>query len=82
MYEATRYRWHAGTRITQYSFVISVVDTFVKQIYIADRWYKVGDRWAFDGKEAEGEKFQKLIGKRIPEKYRKQGMASPVVYKK
>lgn len=82
LYEATRYRWHAGTRITQYSFVISVVDTFVKQIYIVDRWYKVGDRWAFDGKEAEGEKFQKLIGKRIPEKYRKQGMASPVVYKK
>lgn len=82
LYEATRYRWSASDRITHYSFVISVIDTVVQQVYIVDRWQKNGDRWEFFGKEANGEEYQKLIGKRIPEKYRKKGMASPVVYKK
>ena len=82
LYEATRYKWLAGERIAQYSFVLSVIATYVKQIYIVDRWYKEGDRWAFEGREANGEEFKSLIGKRIPEKYRKKGMASPVVYKK
>lgn len=82
LYEATRYRWSASDRITHYSFVISVIDAIVQKVYIVDRWQKSGDRWEFFGREASGEDFQKLIGKKIPEKYRKKGMASPVVYKK
>ena len=82
LYEATRYKWLAGNKITQYSFVISVIDTIVKEVYIVDKWEKNDGRWEFFGKEASGEAYQKLIGKRIPKKYRKKGMASPVVYKK
>jgi hypothetical protein len=82
LYEATRSKWHAGDKIAQYSFVLSVIDTVVQQVYVAERWQKSGDRWEFFGREATGEAYQCLIGKRIPEKYRKKGMASPVVYKK
>ena len=82
LYEATRYKWVASARITQYSFVLSVINGIVKQVYIVDRWSKCGSRWEFFGREAEGEEFESLIGKKIPQKYRKKGMASPVVYKK
>ena len=33
------------------------------------------------GREAKGIEFDKLIGKRIPEKYRDPGNANPVLYK-
>lgn len=82
LYEATRYKWNAGDRITSYSFVLSVVNTYVREVYIAERWKKEGNRWLFEGHKAEGEVYENLIGKRIPYKYRKKGMASPVVYKK
>lgn len=82
LYEATRYKWRAGNRIVGYSFVLSVVNTYVRAVYIVERWKKEGERWWFEGHKAEGEIYENLIGKKIPYKYRKKGMASPVVYKK
>ena len=84
LYEATRREWRAGERITQYTFVLSVINQIVQAVYIVDRWNWVPDkkRWEFFGREATGPKFDELIGKTIPEKYRKPGMASPIVYKK
>ena len=81
LYEATRYKWKAGDRIARYSFVLSVVNTYVREVYIVERWKKEGERWWFEGHKAEGEIYENLIGKRIPYKYRKKGMASPYVYK-
>ena len=37
------------------------------------------DRWGFEGREIHGQEIEKLIGKRIPEKYRGQ---NPVQYKR
>ncbi len=87
LYEATRFAWRAGKRIRNYKYVISVIDKIVKAVYVVDDWQMVtsGDcegRYEFFGKPATDPVIDKLIDKIIPEKYRKQGMASPVVYKK
>ena len=87
LYMATNRFWYAGDRISRYTYVVSVVDQIVQRVYIADEWFKFSDgryagRWGFFGKVANGEEFDKLIGKRIPEKYRVPGNASPVLYKK
>ena len=86
LYISTNRFWRAGERISQHSYVISVVDQIVQRVYIADTWYRFSDglwaeRWGFFGREAKGEEFQKLIGKRIPEEYRVRGNANPVLYK-
>ena len=86
LYASTRRFWRAGERISEYSYVVSVVDQVVQRVYIADTWYRFSDgrwaeRWGFFGREAKGEEFQKLIGKRIPEEYRVRGNANPVLYK-
>ena len=87
LYESTKRYWRAGEKISDYTYVLSVVDQIVQRVYIADTWFKFSDgqwagRWGFFGREAKGEAFDKLIGKRIPEKYRVPGNASPVLYKK
>lgn len=87
LYESTKRFWRAGKRISGYAFVISVVDQIVQRVYIADTWFKFSDgewkgRWGFFGREAKGKEFEELIGKRIPEDYRKVGTANPVQYKR
>jgi len=86
LYIATNRFWRAGEKISDYTYVVSVVDQIVQRVYIADAWYKFSDgryagRWGFFGREAKGEEFEKLIGKRIPETYRTRGNANPVLYK-
>ena len=87
LYESTKRFWRAGEKISDYTYVVSVVNQIVQRVYIADTWFKFSDggwenRWGFFGREAKGEEFDKLIGKRIPEKYRVPGNANPVLYKK
>lgn len=84
LYESTKRYWRAGEKIADYTYVISVVDQIVQRVYVVDMWFKFSDgewteRWGFFGREAKGEEFEKLIGKRIPEKYRVQ---NPILYKK
>ena len=86
LYVSTNRFWRAGEKITEYTFVLSVVDQVVQRVYIADTWFKFSDgewvgRWGFWGREAKGEEFETLIGKRIPEQYRIRGNANPVLYK-
>ena len=86
LYEATKRFWRAGERISNYTFVVAVVDQIVQRVYIADNWVKFSDgvragRWGFFGREAKGKEYEKLIGQRIPEQYRIRGNANPVLYK-
>ena len=86
LYESTKRYWNAGTRISDYTYVVSVIDQIVQRVYIADTWFKFSDgtragRWGFFGIEAKGDEFQQLIGKRIPSEYRVRGNANPVLYK-
>ena len=87
IYQATRSAWRVGERITQYKYVVSVVEKVVQAVFVVDRWHKIEDgfdrgRYEFTGTYAHGEEFDDLIGKTIPQKYRVPGMASPVLYKK
>lgn len=86
LYEATRYAWKVGERIKDYKYVLSVVNKVVRAIYIVESWHKIETgkdkgRYEFFGREAVGSIFDSIIGKKIPEKYRKNGMASPLLYK-
>lgn len=87
IYEATRRAWKTGERIKQYKYVLSVIDKIVQAVYAVDDWHVVENgqfrgRYEFVGKQVTGADFDCLVGKTIPQKYRVQGMASPVVYKK
>ena len=87
LYEATRYAWRAGERITQYNYVISVIGGVVQEVYVADRWNIVHNgelvgRYEFHGKVATHNEARALIGKKIPFEYRKPGSANPVMFKK
>ena len=87
LYEATRYAWRAGERITQYNYVISVIGGVVQEVYVADKWNIVHNgelvgRYEFHGKVATLNEARALIGKKIPFEYRKPGSANPVMFKK
>ena len=38
------------------------------------------DRWGFEGKRADSVDWSYYVGKRVPERYRRQGAANPVRY--
>ena len=58
--------------------VAAVVNGVIKKVYRVDRWYYVPerDRYAFEGVEIDS----KYLNKRIPDEYRKKGMAFPTIY--
>lgn len=87
LYEATRYGWRVGKRILNYSYVLSVINMIVQEVYVVDSWNirEVGElvgRYEFHGKVCNDEIARKLVGKKIPYEYRKPGMASPLLYKR
>ena len=96
LYHATRHSWRVSIdKVNNYSYVLSVINQYVKEVYRIEYWKIVGDhdkweiddekaygRYEFYGKVASDEIRNRFIGKMIPFKYRKQGMASPVVFSK
>lgn len=82
-YEATRSSWKVNIKKVQnYPYAFSVTDGVVKEVYKIEAWEKVdGDnRFAFKGVVADSNIRERFVGKRIPVKYIKKGMASPVLY--
>jgi len=45
-----------------------------------DFYSEAPDRWGFVGEEAETEVLSNYVGKRVPERYRRWGAASPIRY--
>ena len=83
-YEATRSAWRITPKsISEYPFVFSVTDGVVREVYKVHRWMKSDreGRYEFEGEIATDIRNQ-FINKRIPEKYRKKGMAAPVLFSK
>lgn len=86
MYEATRYAWRADlNKIQQYCLVFGVIKGIVRGVYFVTNWYAVNDttpgkRCAFNGSEAPEEFAKKYLWKQIPERFRRKGMASPLLY--
>lgn len=83
-YEATRWCWHIRPRsIDEFPYVFSVTGGIVREVYAIERWLPADEgRYAFEGKIAPQEIRERFIGLRIPDKYSKKGMASPVLFSK
>ncbi len=86
LYEATRRAWHAKLEKAQeYKFVLSVMKGVVQEVFEAERWFTSpteSPRIEFEGKPTKNAEMRALIGKMIPEEYRKKGLASPFLYKR
>ena len=85
LYETTRKAWRADlNNAKNYNYVLAAVDGVVKGVYTELTWYNSIDknRIEFTGKDCEEDWVKDIIGKRIPEQYRKKGAANPFMYKK
>ena len=79
IYRTVRYAWSLSkNRVNDIKMVAAVVNGVIKKVYRVDRWYYVPerDRYAFEGVEIDS----KYLNKRIPDEYRKKGMASSTIY--
>ncbi len=82
-YECTRSAWKLDPhRANKYRYVLSVTGGIVREVYKVTEWHYCidSDRAEFTGEIAEPEVRKIFIDKRIPEKYRKKGQASPFLY--
>lgn len=80
---ATRHCWPINTsRVKEYPYVLSVTNGVVREVYKVDKWTKVpgNNRYEFEGEKAEDSIRNIFINKKIPEKYKRKGMARPVLY--
>ena len=91
IYNATRYRWKVKIdNVKKYPYVLSVVNGYVREVFVVDYWQKAQDRYGetgigryeFTGHLASKEIRKFFIHKRIPALYRKKGMSNPVLYPK
>ena len=91
LYDATHYRWKAKIEnLEKYHYVLAVIKGYVKDVFVVDYWQPAKNRYGengegrceFVGQLAPDEIRKYFIGKRIPEIYRKQGMANPVLFPK
>ena len=80
IYEATRKYWIIGEKRNKVKKVLAVNNGIVIAEYNNIKWEKSKEqdkRYFFTGEE---EKKPKYIGKIIPEKYRRKGIANPILY--
>jgi hypothetical protein len=85
LYETTRKAWRADlNNAKNYNYVLAAVDGVVRGVYTELTWYNSieQNRIEFTGKECEEDWVKDILGKRIPEQYRKKGAANPFMYKK
>ena len=87
IYEAVRKSWKVKVeRINTVTYVIAVCNNIVKDVFkVNGSWYEDKDnlgRYMFDGEKAPDDICSRFIGKSVPEKYRRKGMANPIQYKK
>ena len=85
LYETTRKAWRADlNNAKKYNYVFAAVDGIVKNVYAELTWCDSNEanRIEFTGKECSEDWVKDIIGKKIPEHYRKKGAANPFMYKK
>lgn len=85
VYETCRCAWKLNlNRVKKYKYALAALNGVVVGVYEIDHWQPehLGEtnRLEFVGKEASDDIKKLFLNKRIPEKYRKKGMASPVLY--
>lgn len=84
IYDCTRSAWKLDpNKAKNYPYVLSVAGGIVREVYEVTEWHYCESRSGraeFTGERAEPAVQKIFEGKRIPEKYRKKGQASPFLY--
>lgn len=84
VYETVRKHWKVNLkRISKVPYVLASRNGVILEVFEVEKWYKAEDvpeRCMFDGKVAPNEIRQHFVRKRLPKKYTKKGMASPILY--
>jgi uncharacterized protein len=91
LYDATRFAWVVGKKVSEAEVVLAVKQGIIRGAFIARQWLPATSanfpkepddplRMGFIGHEAPVEMQQLYVGKRVPDKYRKQGAANPIRY--
>lgn len=83
-YDTTRSAWKLDpNKAKNYPYVLSVTNGIVHEVYKVNEWHYCNGRDGrseFTGEVAEQKIRNIFIDKKIPEKYRKKGQASPFLY--
>ena len=87
IYEAVRYAWLATLdKVRCYKYVFAVINGVVKGVFVANTWqydtHGRPNRVEFIGEDAPKDLSAQFLNKSIPAKYRKPGMASPILFSK
>ena len=84
IYETVRKHWKVNlNRIKEIPYVLASHNGVIADVFEVESWYAAPDvpgRCMFDGKPAPEEIRKLFINKRLPQRYMKKGMASPVLY--
>lgn len=85
LYETARCAWKVSlNKAKECQYCFATLNGVVKGVYTIDGWqpdhWGEQNRFELYGKEAPKEIRERFINKRLPEKYRKKGMASPFLY--
>ncbi len=84
IYDTVRMHWKVNlNRVQKIPYVLASHNGVIEEVYKVDRWYKAEDvpgRCMFEGTVASDEICNLFVQKRLPKRYIKKGMASPVLY--
>ena len=82
LYEAVRRAWVVDPkRAAEADFVIAVVHGICRGVFVVKNWKRHGEkRWEFVGRKAPTKVWHTYVEKRIPSKFTRKGLATPVLY--
>lgn len=79
IYDATRKSWVVGDRKSKAKYAVATYRGLTREVYQINNWFKIGDRWGFDGQLADEATRANLRYKSITE-LSKRGAANPIRY--
>lgn len=79
IYDATRKSWVIGERKSKAKYVVATYRGLTREVYLIRDWFKVGDRWGFNGELAEESIRESLRYKSIKE-FSSRGASNPIRY--
>jgi len=83
LYEAVRKHWHVNLQRAAGRKVLACASGLIKGVFAVGEWRQSDGqegRKHFTGTEVADETAQQFIGKRLPQKFCRKGVASPVLY--
>jgi len=83
LYEAVRKHWHINCQKAKGRMVLACVSGMIRGVFNVDEWLQSEEckgRMYFKGFMASSDISNSFVGKRLPKKFVKKGVASPVLY--